>query len=123
MSSHHEILKKAIQVTKEGSILESKEVYYECRKPPQPRQKFNSENRQIYYLGKLNSQHAECVSVNPISDYALVGKVIGFQCSEKPAESHLFQFREMHKGSFGILEGSVYCRILSQFQYGKLYQT
>ncbi|MFH1227884.1 MAG: hypothetical protein V1701_08265 [Planctomycetota bacterium] len=116
MSSYHEVLEKAPRKVTQDSSLESEEVYYECRKPPSPKQKFNDDTKKVYYKGKLNSGHAECVGVSPISSYALVGKIIGFQCDDKPTDSKLFQFTDMHKGSCGTLKSNVFCIIVSQFQ-------
>ncbi|HLD35521.1 MAG TPA: hypothetical protein VJC37_02280 [Planctomycetota bacterium] len=116
MNIHHNILGKARKQVQVNAILKGEKVYYECRKPPFPKQKFDSENRNNYYLGKLNGAHAECVSINPLSDYGLAAKIIGFKCNGKPSESALFQRRVMHKGSFGYLTERVICTILCQFQ-------
>ncbi len=116
MNPHHDILTKAIKKTEESAVLNGDKIYYECRKPPMSRQGFNKDIGSLCYTGKLNSQHAECISIQPLSVYALKGKVIGFQCIDKPSGPYLFQFRGIHKGSFGYLTEQVICKILCQFQ-------
>jgi len=102
--------------TEEGSILKGEKIYYECRKPPKSQQKFNQDIGGIYYFGKLNGARAACISIQPLSDYALAGKVIGFKCNNKPPDPQLFRAREMHRGNYGYLGGQVFCRIFSHFQ-------
>ena len=49
MNIHHNILGKARKQMQVNAILKGEKVYYECRKPPFPKQKFDSENRNNYY--------------------------------------------------------------------------
>lgn len=116
MNPHRDILTKAKRQIQVNDILKGEKIYYECRKPPIPKQKFDQNNGSSYYLGKLNGFHAECISIRPLSEYALAAKIIGFRCQSKPSEPHLFQRRVIHKGSFGYLTEQVICTILCQFQ-------
>ncbi len=47
---------------------------------------------------------------------ALAGRVLAYECQDKPEDPELVQLTSTHKGLAGILDGNVYCVILQQFE-------
>jgi len=113
MKAYRALLARALLRTQVGDAIVADSVYYSVRNPLHS---VIHDSTSGLYLGRL--ERGACVAAEDVDapePPGLTGDRIRFVCAERPGKSRVYQRSRVHKGSEGLLNGDVECRIMRAY--------